>query len=69
MLEQHLAQAERHIALGQHHIARQRELVAQLEQDERDTTEARRLLANFEEIQEMHLVDRNRIRDELARKA
>ncbi len=69
MLEQHLAQAEEHIALGQHHIARQRKLVAKLERDGHDTTDARRLLANFEKTQEMHLADRDRILKELAQKS
>jgi hypothetical protein len=38
--EQHLAQAERHVAEGEGHVTRQRELVAKLEQDGHDTTEA-----------------------------
>ncbi len=66
MLEQLLAQAEEHIALGQHHIARQRELVAKLERAGSETTDARRLLANFETAQEMHLAHRDRVLNALA---
>jgi hypothetical protein len=62
------SQAERHVNLGESHIARQREGVVELERDGHDTTEARRLLANFEELQGMHLADRDRIRYELAQK-
>ena len=65
MFEQHLAQAEGHISLGERHIARQRELVSELERGPYDTTEARLLLANFEEVQKMHVVDRDRLRREL----
>jgi hypothetical protein len=60
MLERHLTQAEEHVALGEH---RQRELVARW----RGTaTKARRLLATFEEMQERHHADRDRIWNELA---
>jgi hypothetical protein len=68
MLEQHLPQAEGHITLGKGHIARQHEIIAELERDGHDTTEAKRLLAIFEETK-MHLADRDRIRQELARKS
>ena len=65
MLKQHLAQAEGHIALGERHIVRQRKLVAELEQKGCDTAEAKRLLASFEELQAMHIADRDRLRRQL----
>jgi arginine repressor len=65
MLEEHLSQAEQHIALGERHIARQREIVAELERDGHDITEATRLLTLFEETQLLHLTDRDRIQREL----
>jgi len=66
MLQKHLAQAEEHVALGEHHVSRQREVVAELERAGHDTAEARRLLAHFEQMQKMHLADRDRIRHEMA---
>ena len=63
MLERHLTQAEEHVALGEH---RQRELVGEMERDGHETTKARRLLATFEEMQERHRADRDRIWNELA---
>lgn len=66
MLEQHLALAERHAAQGRRHIADQRRILAELARDGHDTTEARRLLANFEAIQTFHVQDRDRIAKELS---
>ena len=66
-LEDHLAQAECHVIDGEQHVTRQRELVARLEQDG-DTavaSEARELLAQFVEMQAMHVADRDRLRREL----
>ena len=37
MLKRHLAEAEEHIATGDKNIARQRDVIAQLERDGRDT--------------------------------
>jgi hypothetical protein len=62
----HLAQAERHVALGEQHIARQREIVSELEDGSHDAVQARRLLAQFEELQALHIADRDRLRRELA---
>jgi hypothetical protein len=67
MLLEHLAQAERHVAEGVEHVARQREVVARLERDKQDATSSRELLQRFEEMQAMHLTDRDRILRELAR--
>jgi hypothetical protein len=65
ILELHLVQAEAHIAVGKRHIARQRALVAKLERDGHDPTEARRLLDSFEELQAMHIAGRDRLQREL----
>jgi hypothetical protein len=66
LLERHLEQAEEHVALGEKHIARQREIVAELEAGRQDTAEAHRLLVQFEEMQVLHVEDRNRLRQMLA---
>jgi hypothetical protein len=66
MLENHLAQAERHVALGHEHVQNQRVLIVKLARDGHDTTMARKLLSQFEEIQRSHIADRDRLKDELA---
>lgn len=66
IIEQHLAMAEGHVAKAGELVERQRSLVADLERDGHDTTEARRLLAEFQEIEAMHISDRDRLRRELA---
>jgi hypothetical protein len=66
MLKRHLAEAEEHIAVGEKNLARQRELIAKLERDKHDTAQARALLDQFEELQSMHLADRERILRELS---
>jgi hypothetical protein len=42
MVERHLAMAERHVAEGQERVNNQRRLVAEMERDGHDLTEARR---------------------------
>jgi hypothetical protein len=66
MLERHRKQAEEHVALGRQHILRQMEIVAELEENGRDATIARKLLATYQDMQEVHEADRNRIMKELA---
>ena len=61
MLKRHLTQAEEHIATGQKNIARQWELIAKLERNGHDSAQARAILDQFEELQAMHLADRERI--------
>lgn len=65
MITRHLRQAEKHVALGRQHVAEQMTIVADLESTGADTIEARRLLANFQEILETHESDRDRIEREL----
>jgi hypothetical protein len=55
ILEQHLAQAERHVAEGADHVARQREIVAELANDDRDLKSAQALLVQFETMQAHHI--------------
>jgi hypothetical protein len=67
ILVEHLAEVDRHVALGEKHIRRQREIVAEVRQRGDDVTRSEILLGLFEEMQQTHLEDRRRIRDELAR--
>lgn len=62
---EHLAQAERHVALGEEHIAKQRGIVADLERDGHDISAARDLLDQLEQMQELHVANRDRLRKEL----
>jgi hypothetical protein len=61
VLLQHLEQAQRHIADGQRHIARQREIVSEVERSGLDSKDARRSLVLFEEMQALHVANRNRL--------
>ena len=65
MLEEHLTMAERHVAQGERHVARQREIVAKLERHGHDTRSAKELLVQFQELQALHIADRDRLRHEL----
>jgi hypothetical protein len=60
MLEDILAATERHLA-----EANQRGRVAQLERDGLDTAEPTRLLIELEELQAIHVADRDRLRKKL----
>ncbi len=66
MLLGHLAKAKEHVALGEGHVRKQRELIAKLQRDGHDVTEAKKLLARFEDLLAMHKEDRDRIEKELA---
>jgi hypothetical protein len=66
VVEQHLAQAERHVTEGENHIARQRELIDELASGGHDLKAARDLLAQFEDVQTLHVADRDRLRAQLA---
>jgi hypothetical protein len=65
MVERHLAQAEAHMETGYKNIARQREVIAHLEREGQDTASARDTLTQFEELQALHIADRERILREL----
>lgn len=66
---EHLAQARRHVVQGERHIARQREIVAELERKGQDALAARDLLDSFEALQVLHIADRDRLEEELAKPA
>jgi hypothetical protein len=66
MLKRHLALAEEHIATGEKNIARQRDLIAQLEREGRDTASARIFLREFEQLQALHIAERERLLSELS---
>lgn len=65
MIERHLKETEHHVVRGKEHIARQREIIAQLQHDGHDSTQAEELLATLEQTQLLHTETRDRIRDEL----
>jgi hypothetical protein len=65
MIQDHLNQAERHIADGERHLSNQRALIAELEHDGHDTSAAKSLLRQFEELQALYVADRDRLRTEL----
>jgi GTP cyclohydrolase II len=64
-LYEHLAIAEEHVAAAERSLVRQRGIVAELERDGRNTAQALALLAYFEEVQAMHIAERDRLLREL----
>jgi hypothetical protein len=64
-LEQRLAQAEGYMAMSKGHIASQRTFAAGLLRDGHDASQALALLSRFEELQKLHIADRDRLRGEL----
>jgi hypothetical protein len=66
-LERHLRQAEGRVTQGEHLLARQRQLVAKLEQHGPNAVAAKAFLAQLEEMLQMHVADRDRIRQELGK--
>ena len=67
MIQRHLRQARDHVASGEKLVEKQRAIVAKLAADGHRTDTARRLLGQLEEVQAMHIADRDRLIDELAR--
>jgi hypothetical protein len=65
ILEQHLTMAERHVAQGIEHVARQRELVAKLQRGGYPLLQATDTLTQFEDLLDLHIADRDRLRREL----
>jgi hypothetical protein len=66
MILDHLASALRRVTEGERVIARQHEIIASLERTGLDTSEAKTVLRQFEELLGMLLADRDRLRKELA---
>jgi len=55
------------MAMSSVHIARQREFSAGLLRDGHDASQALALLSRFEELKQLHVADRDRLRGELGR--
>jgi len=66
MQRQRLTHAENQVLVGQREVAEHRRQVEAKARLGQDTTRLRRLLAHFEELQEMHVADRDRLRQDLA---
>jgi hypothetical protein len=68
IFERHLALAEEHVSKSQKHIGRQRELIEELERDGhlQLALSAERLLAQFIELDALHVAHRDRLRLELS---
>jgi hypothetical protein len=67
MILDHLAIAERHVTQGCGHIAQQKRVILDLANGGHDTSMARSLLVSFEDVQRMHVADRDRLKRELAK--
>jgi len=65
-LKRHLAKVEEQVAIVAQNVARQRELVAELERDGYDATQAKKMLEQFLEQQALHIADRDRLIKELS---
>jgi hypothetical protein len=66
-LKQRLARAEGYVAMSKRHIAGQRAFAARLLRDGDDSSQALALLLRFEELEQLHIADCNRLREELGR--
>ena len=62
-----LEDAEMRVQRGQRHLDRQRASVAALEQADQDATMAKRLLKMLERALAIHVADRDRLTERLAR--
>ncbi|MBI2735122.1 MAG: hypothetical protein HYX38_00985 [Rhodospirillales bacterium] len=69
MIENHLQSAAQRVAAGQRLLDRQHALVAALEAHGHATGTARKLLTQFEALQTMRIAARDRLVEELARRA
>jgi hypothetical protein len=65
-LIKHLIEAESLVSLADVIVAQQRQVIADMERDGLDTKMALRLLAEFEEYPLHRIVDRDRLKAELA---
>lgn len=66
LLQQHLSQAEAHIVLGERLIAQQMALLGRLAAGGLETTQAQKLLDQFEELQSEHVSHREWLLKKLA---
>jgi hypothetical protein len=60
-----LQKANSHVRQGASHLSKQKRIVADLASDGHDTKLARSLLHTFEDMQDAHVADRDRLADEL----
>jgi hypothetical protein len=65
-IRRHLVQADNRVASGERTIARRWAIVTELARDSQDTSEAKSMIAAFEQTLRLQIADRNRIRAELA---
>jgi hypothetical protein len=65
MLLDHLATALRNVSDGERHIAQQHEIIAWLERDGFDTSAAKAVLLQFEDLHGMHIAHRDWLKKEL----
>ncbi len=63
--EEHLARAEQRIARSEATIARQKSAIEELQLAKLETRSARELLAQFEQLLDLQIADRDRLREEL----
>jgi len=66
ILERQLTKAEEQVVIAAQNVARQRELVAQLERDGHDASQAHKMLEQFLKQQALHIADRDRLIKELS---
>ncbi|WP_162918346.1 hypothetical protein [Taklimakanibacter deserti] len=65
LLIHHLSIARRHVEQGRRHIAKQEEIIAKLEAHGLDSSNARNLLALFEDTLKLHIAHCARLEDAL----
>jgi transposase len=65
-LKRLLTMVEEQLAIIGQNVARQRELVAGLERDSQDASQARKMLEQFLEQQALHIADRDRLMENLS---
>jgi hypothetical protein len=65
-LKRHLTKVEGQVAIAAQNVARQRELVAELERDSQDASQAKKMLEQFLAQQALHIADRDRLIKELS---
>lgn len=64
-IRRNLQQAEAHVRRAAEHIATQKRIVAELEASGHGTGIARDLLKTFEEVEQTHIADRDRLASNL----
>ena len=63
VLREHLERAQRYVTEGRLHVQRQRAVIRGLESGGYDSREARWLLSTIEDLLQMHVRDRDRLRE------